>query len=71
MNTSNQACGNEPRFELRYRSLSVHRASYAFPCDADGHVDVDSLGERARENYLWARAMVGCELLLPQVRPLS
>jgi hypothetical protein len=67
MNTSNQACGVEPRFELSYRSLSVHCPSYAFPCDRDGQVDLDTLGEHARENYLYARAMVGCELLLPQV----
>ena len=56
-----------PCFELRYRSLHVQGRGYAFPCDAHGHVDLDSLSERARENYLYARAMVGFELLAPQV----
>lgn len=54
-------------FELRYSSLNVQGRGYAFPCDAEGHVDLDRLSERARENYLYARAMVGFELLSPQV----
>ena len=55
------------RFELRYRSLSPHRCGFAFPCDERGEVDLDGLGEEARENYLYARAMVGRDLLHPQV----
>jgi hypothetical protein len=54
-------------FELRYYSLSVHGRGYAFPCDAQGRVALDLLSDRARDNYLYARAMVGFDLLLPQV----
>jgi hypothetical protein len=54
-------------FELRYRSLSPYRCGYAFPCDAQGQVDLDRLSDRARDNYLYARAMVGFDLLQPQV----
>lgn len=61
------ASGAEPRFELRYRSVSLHRCGYAFPCDADGRVDLDELSERARENYFYARAMVGLDLMHPEV----
>ena len=43
---------DEARFELRYRSLSPYRCDYAFPCDAQGQVNLDQLSERARENYL-------------------
>jgi len=59
----------EPRFELRYRSVSMHRPGYAFACDADGRVNLDLLSERARENYFYARAMVGLDLLQPEVVP--
>jgi hypothetical protein len=57
------------RFELRYRSLSPLRCGYAFPCDADGRVDLDRLSERARGNYLYARAAVGFDLERPKVLP--
>jgi len=67
MNTSSASRPHEARFELRYRSLSSHRCSFAFPCDAQGQVSLDELSESARENYLYARAMVGRDLLQPQV----
>jgi hypothetical protein len=62
------------RFELRYRSLSPLRCGYAFPCDANGQVDLDRLSERARGNYLHARAVharaaVGFDLQRPEVQP--
>ena len=40
----------------------------AFPCNAEGHVDMDSLSERGRSNYLFARAMIGREFATPNVR---
>ena len=65
--TGSASDAHEARFELRYRSLSPHRCGFAFPCDARGRVRLDELSERARENYLYARAMVGRDLLCPQV----
>ncbi len=41
----------------------------AFPCDAEGRVELDSLSERARDNYLYARAVIGREFAQPQVVP--
>ena len=67
MNTGAASSGDEARFELRYRSLSAYDCDYAFPCNAQGQVNLDQLSERALENYLYARAMVGCDLLPPQV----
>jgi hypothetical protein len=68
MNTSSSTSRtDEARFELRYRSLSPYRPGFAFPCDAQGQVNLDELSELARENYLYARAMVGRDLLQPQV----
>jgi hypothetical protein len=55
------------RYRLCYRSLFDRGRGYAFPCDRRGRVDMDRLSERARNNYLYARAMVGRELSLPAV----
>ncbi len=56
------------QFELRFQSLFDRGRGYAFPCDQVGQVDLDQLSERARNNYLYARAMVGRELEVPAVR---
>lgn len=53
-------------FQLCFRSLFDGRG-YAFPCDAQGRVNLDELSETARLNYLYARAMVGKELAVPAV----
>jgi hypothetical protein len=54
-------------FELRFRSLSLSEPGFAFPCDADGHVPIDDLSDRLRNNYFYARAVVGSELSWPVV----
>ena len=56
-------------YELRFRSLFNEGRAYAFPCDAAGHVDMDTLSDRARENYLYARAVIGREVAMPAVQP--
>lgn len=56
-------------YELLFRSLVSARRAYVFPCDAVGHVDMDSLSERTRNNYLYARAVMGMEVEWPDVRP--
>ena len=57
------------QFELRFQSLSHSGRGYAFPCDPNGQVDMDRLSDRTRNNYLYARAMVGRELAIPAVQP--
>jgi hypothetical protein len=52
---------------LCFRSLFQRGRGFAFPCDRTGRVDLDGLTERARNNYLYARAMVGRELSPPVV----
>jgi hypothetical protein len=54
-------------YELRFLALFVTRRGYAFPCDAQGHVDMDRLTSCGRTNYLFARAVVGTELAAPVV----
>ena len=56
------------RYELRFESLIDAGHAYVFPCDAEGHVDMDALSDTARHNYLYARTVVGCEFSLPAVR---
>jgi hypothetical protein len=59
------------QFELSFRPLTENSRSFAFPCDPEGRVDMDQLSDRTRNNYLYARAMVGRELAVPAVRPSS
>jgi hypothetical protein len=56
-------------FLLRFRSLFDSGRGYAFPCDDTGRVDLDQLSEGARNNYFYARAMVGREVAAPAVEP--
>ena len=53
--------------QLCFRSLFHSGRGYAFPCDSSGQVDLDGMSERARNNYFYARAMVGRELAAPAV----
>jgi hypothetical protein len=56
-----------PGFEIRFESLYQVGKALAFPCDAKGYVEMDALSERARNNYLYARAVVGREFAAPAV----
>ena len=56
-------------YELRFQSLFDEGRAFAFPCDAQGRVDMDALSERARQNYLYARAVIGREVHMPAVMP--
>lgn len=54
-------------YEIRFQSLFNEGRGMTFPCDREGHVDFDTLNERARNNYLFARAMIGREYAMPLV----
>ena len=56
------------QYELRFQSLFGAGPGYVFPCDPKGRVDLNQLSDRARNNYLFARAVVGRELAVPAVR---
>lgn len=64
-----QAADNQ--FQLCFRSLFQSGRGFAFPCDPQGRVDMDSMSERARNNYLFARAMVGRDLSVPAVEAVA
>ena len=57
------------RYEIRYEPLSGRGPELVFPCDQLGRVELDSLSDRARNNYLYARAVVGRVYAAPAVLP--
>jgi len=52
---------------LRFESLFDGSRALAFECDASGTVDLDSLSERAKLNYLYARTVIGRDFAMPRV----
>ena len=54
--------------EIRFQSLFNEGRALSFPCDEEGNVHMDEMSERARENYFYARAVVGREYAYPMVR---
>ena len=55
-------------YELRFESLFHAGRALAFPCDSRGGVRLDSLSEKALQNYLFARAVVGRDYASPTIR---
>lgn len=55
-------------FELHFQPLANAGRALVFPCDAEGRVDMDTLGARALCDYLFARAFIGREFGFPRVR---
>ena len=60
-------CTERQRFEIRFPSLIDGRQALAFPCDAQGRVDMDALGERRTCDYLFARATMGRDFDRPRI----
>ena len=67
MNTVTMSLNEAGAYELRFQSLFTEGRALPCPCDAQGHVDMDALSERARGNYLYARAVVGREYATPSI----
>jgi hypothetical protein len=57
-----------PDFELRFESLFDAGRALVFPCDAAGQVPLQQLSSRARDNYFYARKVVGREFATPRVQ---
>lgn len=67
--SDSQCLQDDGFYELSFRSLFSEGRGYAFPCDAAGHVDIDALSFRARQNYFYARTVIGREVSMPAVQP--
>lgn len=68
MTTAFMPLSDNAAWELRFPSLFHEGRALSFPCDAKGHVELDALSARARNNYLYARAVMGREYGTPAVR---
>ncbi len=68
MNTLTMPLQSHSHYELRFKSLFHEGRALAFPCDAGGLVHLDALSDTARNNYLYARAVVGREFAAPAVQ---
>ncbi len=71
MNQSPSIPGSNGRYELRFPGLFNAGRGYAFPCDAEGWVDIDTLSDSGRANYFYARTVVGRELSMPVTCPIG
>ena len=60
-------CTERQRFEMRFPSLIDAGQALVFPCDAQGRVDMDLLGDRRLGEYLFARATIGHDYGWPRV----
>lgn len=69
MNANTIASNRAAEFELRFQSLFKEGRGLAFPCDAKGQVDIDTLSDRVRNNYFFARTLIGREYFTPTLRP--
>ncbi|HEY1393526.1 MAG TPA: hypothetical protein VFV25_09110 [Methylibium sp.] len=58
---------SQERYELRFESFFNPGRAFAFPCDAQGRVDLNALSRSVLDNYLYARAVIGHEFLTPSV----
>lgn len=67
MSTAQSLSPAEAAYQLRFESLYNEGRALAFPCDGHGQVHLDALSDRARSNYLYARAVVGREFFAPTV----
>jgi hypothetical protein len=56
-------------YEIRYQSLFDPGRCLAFPCDAAGRVDPQTLSPRALRNFRVATALVGRDFSTPMVVP--
>jgi len=70
MSPTSTSAASDSRYELLFPCLFKPGRGFAFPCDAAGNVTIDELCERRRDNYFYARAVVGKELSPPLVRPV-
>ena len=69
MNPATTTTRDSSGFELRFQSLFNEGRGLAFPCDAQGRVDIDSLSRTLRLNYLYARTLIGREFSVPALLP--
>lgn len=62
------ACAQPVTHLLHFEPLSAQAAGLDIPCDPQGRVGLDALGETLRNDYFFARALIGRLFARPTVR---
>lgn len=62
------ACALAPTHLLHFEPLRPPAAGLDIPCDPQGRVGLDALGEQLRNDYFFARALIGRLFARPTVR---
>lgn len=57
-----------PTHLLHFEPLSAQSAGLDIPCDPQGRVGLDALGDKLRNDYFFARALIGRVFARPTVR---
>jgi hypothetical protein len=71
MNNTSTFAAPGARYELRFTGLFNRGRGYAFPCNAEGQVDIRELSDHGRDNYLRAQSAVGTEFSAPVIAPVT
>ncbi len=61
-------CTQPPTHLLHFEPLRAESAGLDIPCDPQGRVWLDALGEQLRNDYFFARALIGRLFARPTVR---
>jgi hypothetical protein len=56
---------------LRYVPLVAGRRGYVFPCDPTGRVELDCLSDMDRNDFLYAKHLVGMAFGVPCVEHIA
>lgn len=56
-------------YRLHFEPLTPGAGGVDIPCDGSGRVPLDTLGEKLRNNYFFARACIGRLFAAPTVCP--
>lgn len=62
------AVAGAPTHLLHFEPLDAASAGLDIPCDPQGRVGLDALGDPLRNDYLFARALIGHLFARPTVR---
>ena len=59
------AASSAAPYRIRFEPLSARAHALEFGCDAEGRVEIDALDDRDRNDYFFARALVGRDFARP------
>ena len=60
--------GEEPTHLLHFEPLTAGDAGLDIPCDPSGRVGLDALGDKLRNDYFFARTLIGRLFAAPTIR---